>query len=186
MGIFNIFKKNSQNVVLVNMSKLLKRLDETGDFTSVWLNICILTITGLVEGLNSNTNENNDFKKYVNNLNEEKAYKIYKILTQHFLIVFLKNGHNIAFLKRNSINKDDFKKEVFSFFELNNTEISDYNENNECFSGNPSGYFIKLYRKIFSDCYAINLENVIEESLNFANSLSKSQEIFMEELGKIL
>jgi len=196
MGLFSNFgdalsgKIYKQNTLIgSNVAKLINKVESRQDFIKCWIYSCVASIDGLLDMLlfqdlkgkddKGNEIDFNDFKKNIEKLNEQKVFEIFKLLSGHFLMVFLKNKDNVAFLKSVKLKKEDFEEEIITIFDFTKSDNEDYKKLDKKFSTNAAGYFLNLYDEIFSKGFEISSNNDVGASLVFSKLLSNSYQNFM-------
>ena len=183
-----IYKQNT--LIGSNVVKLIKKVEHRQDFVKWWIYSCTASINGLLDkllfqDLKTKDDEGkeidfNNFKKNIERLNEQKVFEIFKLLGGHFLMVFLKNKDNIAFLKSVKLERKDFEEEITKIFDFNRKDEDDYKRLDEKFLANTAGYFLNLYDEVFSKGFELSPDKDLAASLVFSELLSNSYKNFMD------
>lgn len=179
----------SNTLIGNNVKRFIKKVEPRRDFIKWWVYSCVASIDGLLNVLlfqdlktkddNGNEIDFNTFKKNIEKLDEQKVLEIFKLLGGHFLMVFLKNKDNIAFLKSVKLGKKDFEEEIVTIFEFTRKDEKDYIKLDKKISNNGAGYFLTLYDEIFNKGFGLSPDNDLPASLVFSKLLSNSYHSFM-------
>jgi len=185
-----IYKDNE--LIGSNAAKILKRISNLpeDDFIRNFIFIGTASADGLLKELIFSEEKDesgiNIFKKEVSQLNPEKVFESFKIITGHYLTAFLSNEDNKDFLKSIHLTQEDLKNKIFRIFSYNEEDRQIFNELFELFQKNDAPrYFLRLYKFLTKKTFGSGDEDAFH-SLFFSKMLVLSYQHFFDNLTSII
>jgi len=196
MAIFSYLKdatsgkiKKQNELINANISKLLEKVStlEGPNLIKDWITIFSLIAGAFLEELLFQKTEPIQFGKYIKELDEEKAFEIFKIIGGYYLHAFLRNKDASVILQQANIDEEEFKKTIMTITDYDQKDREEYESLVKISDDDWTSYFTRLHEKVWENGYGIRVEGKqdIHEIYYFGKFLGKSfLDSFMPEIAK--
>lgn len=198
MGFFSYLKdvtsgkiKNQNELIHGNIAKLIQKVSplEDSDLIKDWITTFSLIAGVVIEQLLFKETEAVQFNKHVKEVDEEKAYQIFKLIGGYYLHAFLINKDIDVVLKHANIDKEEFEKKITAYMDYDNDDKEEYRSLIKLSESDRLRYFTKLNQRIWQKGFGINVEGKqnIHEINYFGQFLGRSfLDTFIPEIAKRL